>query len=156
MQHRARSGGRSAPMVAVLALLGLLLGSVGSAAAQDRYEGLLAELPQVEIGSECTAEEEGDLAAVPGTIVICAPTADDPDRYTWREASGDEVRPAFERTVDDVEATQEGNDDADVDEDVLPETGAWTLLVAGMGLLALLLGGITLRRFRLPGARDLA
>ena len=55
-----------------------------------------------------------------------------------------------------VEATQGGNDDADVDEDVLPETGAWTLLVAGMGLLALLLGGITLRRFRLPGARDMA
>jgi hypothetical protein len=127
-------------LLALLFLLGLLLTSVGTAVAQDRYEELLEALPEVELGSACTAEEEGDLAAVPGTIVTCAPTADDPDQFWWREASGDEVDAALEHA-----------DEPDTDAS-LPETGGRTLLTAGLGLLALLVGGVTLRLSRLPRA----
>lgn len=137
MLASGRCGGLSTPLLALLFLLGLLLSSVGTAYAQDWYEDLLEELPEVELGSACTADEEGDLAAVPGTIVICAPTADDPDQFSWREASGDEIETALESA-----------EDPGTDEDILPETGSWTPLTVGMGLLALLLGGVTLRLSR--------
>jgi hypothetical protein len=114
MRHRGRRGGT---WKGLAVLLILVVSTVGTALAQDRYEELLAELPEVELGSECTAEEEGELAAVPGTIVICAASADDPDRFSWREASGEEVEAALERIDDATDEPMEerGDEPAEVE-----------------------------------------
>jgi hypothetical protein len=127
-----RRYGRRASAPAVFAVL-LVVSTVGTALAQDRYEELLDELPEVELGSECTAEEEGDLAAVPGTIVICAATADDPDRFSWREASGEEVDAALERIDDDTDGTDEPTEE---DADEPAEVEAPARIDAGDGGLA--------------------
>jgi hypothetical protein len=124
--------GRRASASAVFAAL-LVVSTVGTALAQDRYEELLDELPEVELGSECTAEEEGDLAAVPGTIVICAATTDDPDRFSWREASGEEVDAALERIDDDTDGTDEPTEE---DADEPAEVEAPARIDAGDGGLA--------------------
>lgn len=130
MRHRGRTSGPSARLLALLLPLVLLLSIVGTAVAQDRYEELLDELPEVELASECMAEQEGDLAAVPGTIVICTPTTDDPDRFWWREASGDEV----EAVLEDTDLASDEPVEAEADEPV--EVEAPTRIDAGGGGLA--------------------